>query len=140
MSLVKWDPYREFDNFFAPSSRFFNPPDLRPLESSWKPLVDVTEDDKEYLIKAELPEVKKEDINISTSNGYLTLKGERKFEKEDKKLHTMERFYGSFERRFILPDDTNEKNIDAEFKDGLLIVHMKKSEMPRPEEKNIKIK
>ena len=73
--------------------------------SEWTPLVDITEDDKEYLIKAELPEVKKEDVKLTVENGTLTITGERKFEKEEKgkKYHRMERAYGSFMRSFTLP-------------------------------------
>ena len=139
MSLVRWNPFREFDNFFAPSSRLLNFPETKNFNAEWKPLVDVTEDANEYLIKAELPEVKKEDIKVSTADGFLTISGERKFEKEDKKLHTMERFYGSFERSFNLPQNVSEDNINAEFKDGLLMLHLKKTEAPQNQQKHIDI-
>ena len=99
---------------------------MKQLDSTWRPLVDVTEDASEYLIKAELPEVNKEDIKVTTSDGYLSISGERNFEKEDKKLHTMERFYGNFERSFNLPDNVTDDGISAEFEDGLLTVHLKK--------------
>lgn len=140
MSLVRWNPFKEFDNYFAPSTHLFNHPEMKQLESNWKPLVDVTEDANEYLIKAELPEVKKEDIKVATANGYLTISGERKLETEDKKLHTMERFYGSFERSFNLPSDVSEDNIHAEFKDGLLKVHLDKVETPQSKQNHIQVK
>ena len=72
--------------------------------SQWAPLVDIAEDDKEYLIKVELPEVKKEDVKVTVENGVLTITGERKFEKEEKgkKYHRVERAYGSFMRSFTL--------------------------------------
>jgi HSP20 family protein len=75
--------------------------------AEWAPLVDISEDDKEYLIKAELPEVKREDVKVTAVEGTLTITGERKFEKEEKgkKYYRVERFYGSFVRNFSLPDD-----------------------------------
>ena len=140
MSLVRWNPLSEFENFFSPSNRFYSSPEMKQVESSWKPLVDVTEDASEFLIKAELPEVNKEDIHVTSNNGYLTISGERKFEKEDKKLHTMERFYGSFERSFNLPENVREEDIAAEFKDGLLTLHLRKTEAPQSDQKRIDIK
>ena len=88
----------------------------------WAPLVDISEDDKEYLIKAELPEVKKEDVKVTAEEGTLTIMGERKFEKEEKgkKYHRVERAYGSFGRTFSLPDDASPGKVTAEFKDGVL--------------------
>ena len=88
----------------------------------WAPLVDISEDDKEYLIKAELPEVKKEDVKVTAEEGTLTITGERKFEKEEKgkKYHRVERSYGSFVRNFSFPDDASPAKVSAEFKDGVL--------------------
>jgi len=79
--------------------------------------VDIVEDEKEYLIKAELPEVKKEDVKLTVENGVLTLSGERKFEKEEdnKRYHRIERAYGSFVRSFSLPDDADDGKVTAEF-------------------------
>src|SRR5678815_5529952 len=91
----------------------------------WSPLVDISEDDREYLIKAELPEVKKEDVRVTAEEGTLTIMGERKFEKEEngRKYHRVERAYGSFGRTFLLPDDASPAKVAAEFKDGVLVVH-----------------
>jgi HSP20 family protein len=102
--------------------------------AEWAPLADISEDDKEYLIKLELPEVKKEDVNVTVENGVLTISGERKFEKEEKnkKYHRVERAYGSFMRRFTLPDDADAEKGKAEFKDGMLTVHVSKSEKAKP--------
>src|SRR5438874_5959989 len=96
----------------------------------WTPLADITEDDMEYVIKAELPELKKEDVKVTVENGVLTISGERKFEKEEKKrkFHRVERGYGTFMRSFTLPDDSDGKKVKAEFKNGLLTVHLPKSE------------
>ncbi|WP_444994476.1 Hsp20/alpha crystallin family protein [Aliikangiella sp. IMCC44359] len=139
MSLVRWNPFKEFDSIFSPTSQFINRSHEHQLESHWKPLVDVTEDANEYLIKAELPEVKKEDIKVSINNGYLTLSGERNFEKEDKKLHTTERFYGSFERSFSLPENVKEEDIKAEYDNGLLLLHLQKTEAPQTTKRQIEI-
>jgi len=85
-------------------------------------------------IKAELPEMKKEDVKVSVESGVLTITGERKFEKEEKKkkYHRVERGYGKFTRRFTLPDDAEASKVKAEFKNGLLTVHLPKSEKAKP--------
>jgi HSP20 family protein len=109
--------------------------------SEWTPLVDITEDDKEYLIKAELPEVKKDDVKVTVENGLLTISGERKIEKEEKgkRYHRVERAYGSFVRSFSLPDDADGNKVNAEFKDGVLRVHLAKSEHAKPKQIEVKV-
>jgi len=109
--------------------------------SQWMPLVDITENDKEYLIKVELPEVKKDDVKVTVENGVLTISGERKFEREDKdkKYHRIERSYGSFTRSFSVPDDAEDSKVSAEFKDGVLTVHLAKSEKARPKSIEVKV-
>lgn len=104
--------------------------------AEWSPLVDITEDDKEYRIKAELPEIKKEEIKFTVENGVLVISGERKLEKEEKgrKYHGVERAYGSFVRSFSLPDDADADKVNAEFNDGVLKVHIAKSESARPKQ------
>ena len=104
--------------------------------AEWAPLVDISEDGKEYVIKAELPEVKKEDVQVTAEEGTLTITGERKFEKveKDKKYHRVERAYGSFVRSFSLPDDASPAKVSAEFKDGVLTVHLGKTEKPKPQQ------
>ena len=94
--------------------------------AEWAALVDITEDDKEYRIKVELPEVKKEDVKVTAEAGTLTIMGERRFEKEEKsrKHHRIERAYGTFGRSFSLPDDASPAKVSAEFKDGVLTVHL----------------
>lgn len=103
-------------------------------QMEWAPSVDISEDDHEYLIKAELPEVDKEHVKVLVENGALILKGERTFEKEEKnkKYHRIERSYGSFMRSFSMPDDTDPSKVVADFKDGLLQIHMPKSEAMKP--------
>jgi HSP20 family protein len=107
----------------------------------WSPLVDISEDDKEYLIKAELPEVKKEDVKVTAQEGTLTIMGERKFEKEEKgkKYHRIERTYGSFGRSFSLPDDASPAKVSAEFKDGVLTVHLVKDAKAKPQQVEVKV-
>ena len=107
--------------------------------AEWSPLVDISEDEKEYLIKAELPEVKKEDVKVTVENGVLTITGERKFEKEekDKRYHRIERSYGSFLRSFSVPDDADDTKVNAEFKDGVLTVHLAKVAKAKPQQVEI---
>jgi HSP20 family protein len=107
----------------------------------WSPLVDITEDEKEYLIKAELPGLKKEDVRLTVENDVLTVSGERKFEKEDngKKYHRIERAYGSFVRSFSLSEDADGRNVTADFNDGVLQVHLAKSVKAKPKAVEIQI-
>ena len=109
--------------------------------AQWSPLVDITEDEKEYLIKAELPEMKKEDVRLTVENDVLAISGERKFEKEEKgrKYHRVERAYGSFVRTFSLPEDADGSKVTADFKDGMLQVHLPKSEKAKPKAIEIKV-
>ena len=109
--------------------------------AEWAPLVDISEDDKEYLIKAELPEVKKEDVKVTAEAGTLTITGDRKFEKEEKgkKYHRVERSYGTFVRNFSLPDDVGPSKVNAQFKDGVLTVHLAKTEKAKPQQIEVKV-
>ena len=110
-------PMKRFEDYFGRMDRLFGPERLYPfawprdlgLKVEWAPTADIIEMDKEYLVKAELPEVPKEDIHIDIVDGMLRLHGERKYEKKDKseKMQRMERFYGEFERTFALPDDVD---------------------------------
>jgi len=109
--------------------------------AEWAPLVDISEDDKEYAIRAELPEVKKGDVKVRVEDGVLYLSGERHFEKEDKgkRYHRVERAYGSFMRSFTLPDDADPKQVHAEFKDGVLNVRVSKDPNARPKSIEVKV-
>jgi HSP20 family protein len=109
--------------------------------AQWSPLVDITEDEKEYLIKAELPDIKKEDVRLTVENDVLAISGERKFEKEEKgrKYHRIERAYGSFVRRFSLSEDADARNVTADFKNGVLQVHLPKSVKAKQKAVEIKI-
>jgi HSP20 family protein len=109
--------------------------------AQWSPLVDITEDEKEYLIKAELPDMKKEDVRLTVENEVLAISGERTFEKEEKgkKYHRIERAYGSFVRTFSLPEDADGSKVSADFKDGMLQVHLPKSQKAKPKSIEIKV-
>ncbi len=109
--------------------------------TEWPPVVDISEDDREYRIKAELPEVKKEDVKVTAEAGTLTIMGERRFETEEKgrKYHRVERACGSFGRSFSLPDDASPAKVSAEFKDGVLTVHLVKDEKAKPQQVEVKV-
>ena len=148
-ALTRWDPFKEMDELQKRFTTLFGLAPERPSAgkeetmrvSQWLPLVDISEDDKEYLIKLELPEVKKADVTVTVENGVLAIRGERKFEKEekDKKYHRIERSYGSFVRSFTVPDDADEAKVSAEFKDGVLTVRLAKSEKARPKSIDVKV-
>lgn len=139
MSLIRWNPFREIDHLLddRPFNRLLDPDTLSVHH--WTPRVDITETDKEYLIKAELPEVKKDDVHVSVSHGVLTLSGERRYENQDEKKHHIERFYGSFSRSFTLPESVVANDIHAEFEDGMLKLHLAKTEQPEASSVDIDI-
>jgi HSP20 family protein len=109
--------------------------------ADWSPLVDITEDDQEYLFKADLPEMKKGEVKVTIENGILYISGERRAEKEEKKrkFHRLERFFGTFERTFTVPEDADPTKIVAEFRDGVLQVHLPKRPMPKQKPIEVKV-
>ena len=146
---TRWDPFKELEDLQQRVSSLFGRAPVRRQDgkqeaitvAEWAPVVDITEDPKEYLIKAELPEVKKEDVKVTVEQGVLTITGERKFEKEekDKKYHRIERSYGSFVRSFSVPDNADAAKVTAEFRDGVLTVHLAKTEQARPRQVEVKV-
>ena len=147
MTLVSWSPLREFDDLFNRCNRSLGGRQLSGAEgqeerAEWRPLANISESDSEYLIKAELPEVNKEDVEVAVNDGVITIKGERRLEKksEGEKQHRIESFYGSFARSFSLPADVDESGIHAESKNGVLVVHLPKTEVQRPKSIEIKVK
>ena len=147
-TLTPWNPMKELEelenrigSWFrrTPSSRNIGKESMRATQ--WAPLVDIAEDNKEYLITADLPEVQKEDVKVTVHDGVLMLSGERKSEKEEKgkKYHRVERTYGSFERSFTVPDDAEESTVAAEFKNGVLKVHLLKSEKAKAKTHEVKV-
>jgi HSP20 family protein len=147
MRVIKWEPFRDvdgiFDRFFAEAFRRLpqQPGEARQAGFDWAPLADVTESEVEYLIKAELPEVRKEDLSITVQDGVLTVSGERKQEKraDGEKAHRIERFYGTFARRFALPEDADENAISAESKDGVILIHIPKQKVVQPQPRQIQV-
>ena len=150
-ALTQWNPFKEMDELQRRLASVF---DLAPYRRSalttgeenmtvpeWAPAVDIIEDDKEYLIKVELPEVQKDAVKVTVEGGTLTISGERKAEKEEKnrKFHRVERYYGRFERSFSIPDDAEDSKVNAEFKDGVLRVRLAKSEKARPKQIEVKV-
>ena len=148
-TLTRWDPLRELDDLQTRLSSLFGRAPIRKdgakqealRVAEWAPLVDITEDEKEYLIKAEVPEVKKEEVKVAVQNDVLTISGERKYEQEEKtkKYHRLERAYGSFARSFTVPEDADPERVSADFKDGLLKVHLPKSEKARPKSIEVQV-
>ncbi len=134
MAITRWDPMRELEDMTNRLNRMFGG-SLSTRNSSeltipdWHPTVDVSETAENYLIQAELPQVKKEDIKVTVDKGVLRLSGERKQESEtkDKRYHRIERSYGTFMRSFTLPDDVDADHIQADVKDGVLSVKLNKT-------------
>lgn len=133
---TRWNPFRELADFESRiESLFGRAPAIggnggEPItEQLWAPVTDITEDEKQFLVKVELPEMKKEDVKVTVEKGTLRISGERKAEKEEKtkKYHRIERSYGAFERTFTLPDGADGTKVSAEYKDGLLTVHLPKT-------------
>jgi len=151
--ITNWDPFRELDSFQNRLASLFgqepaklhnhaaSPAASKALATeNWRPLVDIVEDDNEFVITAEIPQVRKEDVKVTVEDGILVISGERKTEKEvkEKKLHRIERSYGSFQRSFVLTDNVDASQVKAEHKDGLLKVHLPKS--APIEKKSIEVK
>lgn len=145
MSLVRWDPFSDVDSLFNRmlAGGFSRWPQLtlerNGSKPEWAPSADISETDKEYVIRAELPAVAKEDVKVTLDEGTLTITGERKQQKEDKneRFHRVERFYGSFERSFSLPGNIDADTVRCESKDGILTIHIPKNETPKSKAKQI---
>src|SRR5258705_12150754 len=140
MSLSHYDPlanfpatFRNFEDVFA---RLLNEPrGARP----WSPSVDIFETENELILKADLPDVKLEDIEVRVENQTLTLKGERKFEKDESNrgFHRIERQYGTFVRSFTVPASVDAERVAAEYKNGVLSVRLPKKEAAKPRQVKI---
>ena len=140
--ITNWNPFREMETMQDRILRAMNLSTTRGdaegkqgiTTTEWTPTVDISEDEHGYHIKAELPEVKKEDVHVTVESGVLTIRGERRFEKEEtkRKYHRVERSYGSFLRSFSIPDDADPTVVSAEYKDGVLSILLPKSEEKKP--------
>ena len=140
MTISRWDPFRELEDMSQRLNRMFagNAANRSGQENmtypDWQPSVDISETPEYFVIAAELPDVKREDIKVTVDNGVLTLKGERRLNKEEKgkKFHRVERSYGSFVRAFSLPDNVDETRIKADAKDGVLTLTLGKAVKEKP--------
>jgi HSP20 family protein len=148
--LTTWNPFRELDEAQNRITRLLGGFPNRIMGegnghslmvADWSPLVDITEDDHEYLFKADLPELKKDDVKVTVENGILSICGERKTEKEEKKrkFHRIERSYGNFRRSFTLPQDAEGAKVTADFRDGVLKVHLPKTAVPKSKPIEVKV-
>jgi len=144
----RWDPFKELEEISNRFNHMFSRlPEYRSMNrealtvADWVPAVNISEDEKEYVIKAELPEVDKKDVKISLEDGVLSIQGERTKEKEEKgkKFHRIESSYGSFFRSFTLPENIAEDKLTADFKDGILLIHLPKTEKPKPKAIEVKV-
>jgi HSP20 family protein len=150
--LNPWNPFDELRSIQNRLSSFFGtdegddnrPAELALAKGDWSPAVDITEDEDEFLITADLPEVAKDDVKVAVRDGVLTISGhrEKKVEEEDKKkkFHRVERSYGSYTRSFRLPDAVDPEGVDAKFDNGVLTVHLPKTEEPKSDAREIAVK
>lgn len=144
-TLLKWNPLQELNEVQNRLASFLGRSvggEGAASVPDWTPLVDVSEDNTQYLIKAELPEVKKEDLKVLIENGVLRISGQRMFEKDEegKKYHRLERAYGTFERSFVLPESCKPEGMTADYKEGMLTVHIPKSEDATPRMIEVEVK
>jgi len=148
-TLITWNQLREMEEAQNRVTRFLGGfPTTRGIGEThslavadWSPEVDISQDEHEYLLKADLPEIKKDDLRVTVEDGILCVSGERKSEKEDqkRKFHRVERSYGSFRRSFTLPADTDSKKVTAEFRDGVLKVHLPTTAIAKTKALQVKV-
>ncbi|HET6471978.1 MAG TPA: Hsp20/alpha crystallin family protein [Pseudomonadales bacterium] len=140
MSIVRWNPAREIDEFFNQLDRGFSGWGENIAASDWNPAVDINETDNDYEIDLELPAVQPSDVKVTFKDGVLAVTGERKFEKESKgKVHRVERRYGRFSRSFRLPENADENGITASAKDGVLHLKVSKRAAVKPRAIEVKV-
>src|SRR5262245_27208662 len=142
MAVVKWDPFRDLNLIQDRMNRLFDDAgrtwrnDESSATTTWSPAVDIFETEGEIVVKAELPGMERKDITLNLERNVLTLKGERRFEKEtkDENYHRIERSYGGFSRTFSIPATVAEEKIHAEYKEGVLKIVLPKKEQAKPKQ------
>jgi HSP20 family protein len=147
MSLIRWDPFGDVNTMFHLMPSGISGWPRRAAESAgsrkleWSPAADISESGKEYVIRMDLPAVKKEDVKVSIDQGVLSIAGERKQQTDDKneKFHRVETYYGGFERSFSLPENVDVDAVKCDSKDGILTVHIPKIEAPQQKPKQITV-
>ncbi len=146
-NLSRWNPFAEFEDILNRYNRTLGAPGTTTQDkevlskADWAPAVDITETKDAYLLKVEIPGLKREDVKVAVDDRVLTISGDRQVEKEekDRKHHRIERVYGSFARSFSLPDHVDDENIRAEYKDGILTLTLTKHEKAKPRAIEVKI-
>ncbi len=144
MQLTRWNPFVELDEIQQRLNRLFLDRTAKAGDTNFAdfmPPVDIEETDADFIVKADLPDVKKEEIKIHVQDGVLTIEGERRHEKEDKgkRFHKIEREYGRFVRRFALPTEIDGEKVRAEFRDGVLNVMLPKAPAAQPKMIDVKV-
>jgi|SRR4051812_48973528 len=142
----RWDPLTHLSTLRNEIDRLFESPfadfseGMQPFMSGWSPALDLHEDKDNFFIRAELPGMKKEEIEISLHDGVLTLSGERKGEKkhEDAEIHRSERFVGRFQRTLTLPSAVDADKVKATYENGILTITLPKSEAAKPKQIQVK--
>jgi len=141
MTLIRWEPFRELDDVFGRYSPFFGRLAAARQAAAedadapaWTPVANISETEAEYLVKAELPEVAREDVKVTIDENVITISGERRKEAErkDEKVHRVESFYGRFSRSFRLPEDADVGAVQAESRNGVLKVRVPKLPAQKP--------
>jgi len=147
MAIVKWDPLRELRAMQEQMNRLFEMSRDRtfgePFEQGlWQPPVDIYEDDREVVVKMEVPEIEQKDIDVHIEEGTLIIQGERKLEREEKKhnYHRIERSYGSFRRSFSLPATVDQGEVRASCEKGVLKVVLPKKAVVKPRQIEVEVK
>jgi HSP20 family protein len=139
MAMLRWEPFREMENALRRFAPLYMPNDGMNRDETaariWIPVANISETGNEYLIRLELPDVKKEDVKIAVADGVITISGERKMEMQDQNENAirMESIYGAFSRSFVLPDYVDTKGIHAEAKEGVLRIHIPKAKNEKAE-------
>ena len=146
MTIVRWSPLRDLVNMQSEMNRLFDDFYVQSSESSdqpavWGPVVDISENDNEIMVIAELPGLQKEDVKINLQDNVLSLEGEKKQEAEEKGkcFHRVERGYGKFQRSFVLPASVKGNNVKANFKDGILVITLPKTDEAKPKQIDISV-
>ncbi len=147
MTLMRWNPIKdllaiqeEMNKLFDEKLDKFSEGALQ--ERIWEPLVDIYEEEDKFVIKAEVPDVDKKDIEITIEDNVLTIKGEKKFEREEKKENYLraERYYGAFRRSFTLPATVDKEKVKASLDKGVLTIEIPKKEETKPKKIEIDVK
>jgi HSP20 family protein len=147
MRITRWEPFRDMEQFLGRLSpagfRAWGRtlPEFTDERFEWTPSADISETEQEYLVRAELPAVRREDVEVTVDDGVLRIHGVRRQEKVDKdeKFHRVETFTGEFSRMFTLPPDADAAAVRAESREGMLVVHIPKHAVPKKEPLQIQV-